>query len=355
MPATRDGKLWRSQFYYKDWQGVRRKKNKRGFKTKGEADEWERNFLQEQQKNLDISFENFVEIYFADMENRLRESTIINKRYVFDLKVTPYFKHKKMCEIRTSDIRAWQNELIKKGYAPTYLKSINNQLAALFNYAVRYYDLRDNPCRKAGSIGKSKADEMDFWTKQEFKEFLPSMDSKPEARMAFLLLYWTGMRIGELLALTPEDFDFEKHTLRVNKTYHRSKGQDIITSPKTAKSNRVIVMPEFLCEEMQDYFKMYYFLQKNQRIFSFSKSYLKHEMLRGCKGSGVPVIRIHDLRHSHVSLLIHMGFTALAIGDRVGHEAEKITYRYAHLFPTVQTEMANKLDMERMEKESEIK
>ena len=197
MPVTRDGKLWRSQFYYKDWQGIRRKKNKRGFKTKGEADEWERNFLQQQQKNLDISFENFVEIYFADMENRLRESTIINKRYVFDLKVTPYFKHKKMCEIQTSDIRAWQNELIKKGYAPTYLKSINNQLAALFNYAVRYYDLRDNPCRKAGSIGKSKADEMDFWTKQEFKEFLPSMDSKPEARMAFLLLYWTGMRIGD--------------------------------------------------------------------------------------------------------------------------------------------------------------
>ena len=99
MPATRDGKLWRSQFYYKDWQGVRRKKNKRGFKTKGEADEWERNFLQQQQKNLDISFENFVEIYFADMENRLRESTIINKRYVFDLKVTPYFKHKKMLSL----------------------------------------------------------------------------------------------------------------------------------------------------------------------------------------------------------------------------------------------------------------
>lgn len=197
MPATRDGKLWRSQFYYKDWQGIRRKKNKRGFKTKGEADEWERNFLQQQQKNLDISFENFVEIYFADMENRLRESTIINKRYVFDLKVTPYFRHKKMCEIQTSDIRAWQNELIKKGYAPTYLKSINNQLAALFNYAVRYYDLRDNPCRKAGSIGKSKADEMDFWTKQEFKEFLPSMENKPEARMAFLILYWTGMRIGD--------------------------------------------------------------------------------------------------------------------------------------------------------------
>lgn len=192
MPATRDGKTWRSQFYYEDWQGVRHKKNKRGFKTKAEAEEWERNFRQQQRKDLDINFENFVEIYFSDVENRLRESTIKNKRYVFDLKVTPYFKKKKMCEIKTSDIRAWQNELIKQGYAPTYLKSINNQLAALFNYAVRYYDLKDNPCRKAGSIGKSKADDMEFWTKQEFKQFLPSMDKKPEARMAFMLLYWTG-------------------------------------------------------------------------------------------------------------------------------------------------------------------
>lgn len=225
MPATRDGKTWRSQFYYEDWQGVRHKKNKRGFKTKAEAEEWERNFRQQQRKDLDINFENFVEIYFADVENRLRESTIKNKRYVFDLKVTPYFKKKKMCEIKTSDIRAWQNELIKQGYAPTYLKSINNQLAALFNYAVRYYDLNDNPCRKAGSIGKSKADDMEFWTKQEFKQFLPSMDKKPEARMAFMLLYWTGMRIGELLALTYEDIDLEKRIISISKSYQRLDGK----------------------------------------------------------------------------------------------------------------------------------
>lgn len=87
MPATRDGKMWRCQFYYEDWQGIRHKKNKRGFKTKAKAEEWERNFRQQQRKDLDINFENFVEIYFTDMENRLRESTIKNKRYVFDLKV----------------------------------------------------------------------------------------------------------------------------------------------------------------------------------------------------------------------------------------------------------------------------
>ena len=79
------------------------------------------------------------------------------------------------------------------------------------------------------------------------------------------------------------------------------KKQDIITSPKTAKSNRVVVMPEFLCEEMQDYFQMYYSLAPDQRIFPFSKSYLKHEMERGCKATGVPVIRIHDLRYPNLN------------------------------------------------------
>ena len=346
MPATRDGKLWRSQFYYKDWQGVRRKKNKRGFKTKGEADEWERNFLQQQQKNLDISFENFVEIYFADMENRLRESTIINKRYVFDLKVTPYFKHKKMCEIQTSDIRAWQNELIKKGYAPTYLKSINNQLAALFNYAVRYYDLRDNPCRKAGSIGKSKADEMDFWTKQEFKEFLPSMDSKPEARMAFLLLYWTGMRIGELLALTYEDIDLEKRCITINKSYQRLNGKDMITPPKTPKSNRQISIPPFLAEELKENCSMLYGITANERMFRFTKSFMEHEMVRGIKETGVRRIRLHDLRHSHASLLVEMGFQPLAIAERLGHEKIETTLNtYSHLYPNKQAELAEKLEI----------
>ena len=300
MPATRDGKTWRSQFYYEDWQGVRHKKNKRGFKTKAEAEEWERNFRQQQRKDLDINFENFVEIYFADMENRLRESTIKNKRYVFDLKVTPYFKKKKMCEIKTADIRAWQNELIKQGYAPTYLKSINNQLAALFNYAVRYYDLKDNPCRKAGSIGKSKADDMEFWTKQEFKQFLPSMDKKPEARMAFMLLYWTGMRIGELLALTYADIDLEKRIISISKSYQRLDGKDVITPPKTPKSNRKITIPPFLAEELKEYCSHLYGIMPNERMFRFTKSYMEHEIVRGIKETGVKRIRIHDLRHPYV-------------------------------------------------------
>ena len=109
----------------------------------------------------------------------------------------------------------------------------------------------------------------------------------------------------------------------------------------------MIVIPDFLCDEIQDYFKQFYSLPEDARVFPLSKHQLSRGMEYGCKQSGVKKIRIHDLRHSHVSLLINMGYSAVAIGNRVGHESVDITFRYAHMFPTVQKEMANKLNEER--------
>ena len=164
---------------------------------------------------------------------------------------------------------------------------------------------------------------------------------------AFEMLYWCGIREGELLALTPADFNFEKGTVTINKSYQRINKQDVITTPKTEKSNRSITMPQFLADEMQDFLKTLYGIQPDDRIFAITKSYLHHEMDRGAKEAGVKRIRVHDIRHSHVSLLIDMGFSATAIADRVGHESIDITYNYAHLFPSKQTEMANRLNVER--------
>ena len=106
-------------------------------------------------------------------------------------------------------------------------------------------------------------------------------------------------------------------------------------------------MPAFLCEKIQEYIKTLYTVRPTDRIFSVTKSYLYREIERGSKEAGVKRMRIHDLRHSHISHLIDMGFTALAIADRVGHESIDITYRYANLFPSRQDEMANKLNEER--------
>ena len=229
MGVYKEGKNWKVQVYYKDWQGNQKRKQKRGFRTKGEAKEWERDFLQQQSQGVDIEFGNFLEIYYKDMDVRLREHTMYTKRYIIDLKIRPYFEKKILSEITVADVRAWQNELLMykdkngKGYSQTYLKTINCQLTAIFNYAIRYYNLQDNPCRKAGAIGKSKGEPKDFWMQEEFNNFLETVSDKPETRMAFLLLYWTGMRIGELLALTYDDINLEE------KLYYNDQNDRIAT------------------------------------------------------------------------------------------------------------------------------
>lgn len=293
---------WRIQYRWTDWTGTKKKSQKRGFKTKKEAEEWYAHFMLQQSSDPTMTLADFWEIYKADMEKRLRKTTMKQKEYVMNDKVLPYFGKTPINEITAPMIRKWQGEMMDKGFKPTYLKTIHNQLSAILNYAVNFYDLRSNPCRKAGSMGKSKADERPYWTLEEFQKFSDAIMDKQDSWMAFQILFWTGMRIGELLALTPADFDFQACTIRINKSYQRLEGKDIITDPKTVKSNRMITMPEFLSEELESYIGMLYGLNENDRIFQISKSYLHHEMDRGVKLSGVRRIRIHDLRHSHVSL-----------------------------------------------------
>jgi integrase len=346
---------WRVIYRYTDWTGERRQSSKRGFATKRDAQAWEREQLQKTQSDMDMTFAAFVELYSQDMKTRLRQNTWQTKEYIIQKKLLPYFGSKKMNGISAKDVIQWQNEMMNyhdkdgKPFAATYLKTLHNQVSAIFNHAVRFYDLKGNPAAKAGSIGKKEAKEMLFWTKDEYMKFADAMMDKPLSFYAFEMLYWCGIRQGELLALTPADFDFDKETVSINKSYQRIGREDVITDPKTPKSNRIIKMPGFLCQEIQEYKKSLYGCNSDERLFPITKSYLHHEMNRGSKASDVKRIRVHDLRHSHVSHLIEMGFSVVAIADRVGHESIDITYRYAHLFPSKQIEIADKLDIERGE------
>ncbi len=250
---------WRAVYRYTDWNGERKQTQKRGFKTKREAQAWEREQLNKASADLDMTFKSFVDLYTADMKTRLKENTWSTKEHIIRTKLLPYFGKLKMCKITAQQIITWQNEMMNhkdeqgKPYSPVYLKTVHNQLSAIFNHAVRYYNLRENPCKKAGSMGKKKNREMLFWTKEEYLKFAEAMMDKPLSFYAFEMLYWCGIREGELLALTPADFDFEKGTVSINKSYQRLNGQDLITTPKTEKSNRVITMPQFLANEIQDY------------------------------------------------------------------------------------------------------
>ncbi len=349
MPAYKDEKTgkWFAKFYYTNWQGIKKQKWKRGFATKKEALGFERDFLEKQSANPDMTFQNLYEIYMEDMAARLKQSTLLTKKAVLQTHILPFFGSKPINEIKASDVRRWQAKLMSSpnNYSQTYLKKINTELNSIINYAKRFYDLNTNPCGKAGTIGKTKAEEMDYWTYDEYIAFREGVKDKSLSYICFEVLYWTGMREGELLALSPADIDLDNKTISINRTYQRIEGKDVFTSPKTRKSKRKIPIPDFLCQELSDYIQSRYMLDADERLFPITKSYLSHEMIRGCKNTGVKKIRIHDIRHSHASLLINQGCDALMLADRLGHEKVSTTLNtYSHLFPHKQQELVHSLE-----------
>lgn len=349
MPVYKneEKKTYYCKFYYKDWQGNLKQHFKRGFSKQNEAKAYERQFLDKVHANCNMTFKSLVELYLEDCKSRLKATTLDNKTYTINLKILPYFQNMPINEISPAIIRKWQNELIadEKGYSETYLKTIHNQLSAILNYAVRYYSLRKNQAAVCGSMGKKNADTMQFWTREEFEKFIPAVEDKPTSKTIFELLFWTGMRSGELLALTLNDFDFENKTVSINKNYARLNFEDLILPPKTPKSKRIITIPKFLCDLVDEYSQKLYDYDPGDRLFNVTKFYLTHEMTRGCKKSGVKRIRIHDLRHSHASLLIELGFSPLLIAERLGHEKVETTLQiYSHLYPNKHSEVAAKLE-----------
>ncbi len=205
MPAYKDSRqgTWYASFYFENWQGVKQKKLKRGFATKKDALAWEREFLLQQAADLTMTFEAFVEIYITDKKKRLRENTWSTKEHIIRTKILPYFKEKRLSEIKPRDVIAWQNEMLNyrdkngKAYSPTYLKTLHGQLSAILNHAVRFYGLKSNAAATAGCMGSEKHKEMLFWTKEEYLKFAEVMMDKPQSYYAFEVLYWCGIREGD--------------------------------------------------------------------------------------------------------------------------------------------------------------
>lgn len=294
--------------YYTDYTGTRKQKMKRGFKLQREAKEWERSFLEKQQGTPDMTFQALYDLYIEDISHRLRENSVDGKKNVFKNRILPYFKDKPINQITSKDIRDWQNVQIAAGYSDAYLDRIQNMLTTIFNYAVDYYNLPVNPCTKAGHMGK-RTKSMKFWTLEQFNEIMQYVID-PSARTALLLLFYSGMRFGEMLALTYSDFDFKDNTISITKSLqHRAKAGDLVSPPKTDNGIRCISMPQSIMAVIKDYTE-----------------------------------RIYDLRHPHVSLLIEMGFSPHLIAERIGDTVQMVNNTYGHLYPTRHKEVADKLN-----------
>ena len=334
MPAYKDkkSKKWYVSFYVKE-NGISKKIKKMGFDKKQEALEYERNYINSFVSDTEITFENLCKSYMNDLKNRLKLNTLETKKYIIDKKILPFFEKYKIKEITPLLVRKWQNELIKGNHAQTYLRAIHEQLVAILNYAVKFYNLNKNPCSAAGRIGKKNAGEMNIWTLEEFKQFIEAIEHKKESVVGFNILFYTGIRIGELLALTISDIDFKNHKIRINKSFQRINKMDIITPPKTPKSKRIIDCPKFVTDLIQNFTEMLYKPTPKTRLFTgFTKHKFEKDINFYAQKANLKKIRVHDLRHSHATFLLSKGVNIVSVSRRLGHEKVSTTLDiYSHV------------------------
>jgi len=336
---TKSGDIkWKATFRYTDWTGKRVLKKKEGFDKKGDAQAFEREFLLKNSRNPNMTFASLVDLYRVDAEHRVREGTQDTQDSIIDKWLLPFFGELKVGEIDAVTIRNWQNEVMStinprtgKKYADTYIRSMNSRLSAILNYAVMFYNLKANPCRPAGYMGKKKAGKMKFWTLDEFNLAMAQVSSR-SFRVAFQIMYWLGFREGECLALQPADI-LPSKVVRVEKTHHRRKGEDKNGPPKTDNSYRDTSMPDFLYDEVLQYIDALCDIQEHDRIFYFQKGTLGRVLTEAANAAGVKRIRIHDLRHSHAALLVELGYSIVAVAERLGDTVEVAMSTYSHLYP----------------------
>ena len=199
MSAYKDTKqgTWYVSFRYIDWTGKKTQKLKRGFKTKKEALNYEKEFIRKTAADMKMEMNSFIQVYFEDKKNELKENSIRNKQHMMNKHIVPYFGTRKMNEITPADVIQWQNTIQEKGYSKTYERMIQNQLNALFNHAQKIYNLKENPCKKVKKMGKSDANKLEFWTKAEYDSFIAGIEPESEDYLIFEILFWTGIREGD--------------------------------------------------------------------------------------------------------------------------------------------------------------
>ena len=292
---------WYVSFRYIDWTGKKTQKLKRGFKTKKEALNYEKEFIRKTAADMKMEMNSFIQVYFEDKKNELKENSIRNKQHMMNKHIVPYFGTRKMNEITPAEIIQWQNTIQEKGYSKTYERMIQNQLNALFNHAQKIYNLKENPCKKVKKMGKSDANKLEFWTKAEYDSFIAGIEPESEDYLIFEILFWTGIREGELLALS-----------------------------------------------LSEYTKKHYGFPENQRLFPIVARTLQKRLKKYEALTGVKPIRVHDIRHSHVAYLIYQGVEPLIIKERLGHKDIQMTLNtYGHLYPSQQKKVAEMLDNKR--------
>ena len=325
--------------------GKTQKKKKEGFITKKEAMDFEHDFIEMAAGQCTMKFASIAKIYLDDCKKRVKYSTYVTKKSIMQKYIIPFFEDITLDKIMPANIRQWQSWILENNVTKTnhYLRNINNQLSSIFNFAQKYYDLDKNPVKICGAIGNEKHKKILFWTLAEFKQFVRVLDNEEPLYTIYNLLFWTGIRRGELLALRPKDFNFAEKTLSITRNLVFVNSRPHLNTPKTDSSKRVINIPDFMINIIKKYIDKHK-IDTEELLFKISPYFLAKNIIFYSQKAKIHPIKIHDFRHSHASMLIEQGFSPLIIAQRLGHKDVTTTLKiYAHLYPSKQQELAEKL------------
>ena len=361
-----DKKTWYAMFYAKDYKGVNKKYKKSGFKKKKEAQEYEYEFKKKISKSLNMSFQSLYELYFEDYSKRHKPTAVNTVQTFFKLHILPFFGDVEVNKITSYMIREWQNEMLDKENGNGKLFSENSKaniyaaLKSMFNWATRYQGLNENPCKNMGAFGSKKnRAEMKIWSVDDFSKFIEILELENKEKnekysdfiIVFKILFWTGLRIGEVLALTKKDIDLYNKVIDVNKTVSYVNKKYYTTTPKTIGSIRKVTLPETLISDLESYFSSDKFSKnKNKNIkhlgvFNLKSSQLRYVLEKYSLQANLPKIRLHDFRHSHASYLLFIKADITAISKRLGHDNLQTTINtYSHLYKDANDQLMKKLN-----------
>ena len=344
MAAYYDSKTksWYCKFRYHDWQGNNKSTTKRGFTKKKDALAYEVRYKEQATAKPTLTLAALSEDYLKDYKLHRKQNSYRIARKNISLYVLPFIGDLPIIDITPLTVRKWQNEIVHQGHGEATVQSIFITFKTMLNFAVKYYNLPKNPFTGGIKQRSSSLSTPKKFLEQSEWDKLTQVMTDPYDRAVFYTLYYSGLRIGELLGLTVDDINFQRNTITVNKQY------DIISykisTPKSETSNRKVTLPDGCMDIIKDFLDRLYDHPKYPFQQITSKS-INERLQRLCAKAGVPIITLHGLRHSHASLLIRMGVPLNVISERLGHASPSITLNtYAHVYKQHDIEVADMLN-----------
>lgn len=345
MSIYKDSKrnTWYFRVYVEDNNGIKKQKCRSGFKTKAEAKQEELKFISSYNQNrANITFYELYKTYLKDRKQRLKLQSIKTIECRFETHILPYFKDYEIDKINNKSYIEWKEQIIAKNLSYRYKTSLHTSMVAILNYAMTFYDLEKNIASKVGNFSKNDfTKKVDFWTYDEFLQFINVVDDIVYYSF-FSILYFTGMRLGECMALNWNDF--KDGYIDINKSLTKCKndnGNYILNCPKTYSSIRKIKLDEIsinILNNLKQYYNQYIGFSNEWFIFGgispLTRTTISRKKNDYCKIAKVKQIKIHDFRHSHATFLISNGVPITVISKRLGHSDISMTLNvYSHFIP----------------------